>query len=93
LLVRRFRIPEPEKFSEAWYKDPHGDPLRELPLARCLVDAHGEWGELEWFSPYLDRNNKITGTFKPLREPEHKPAADQGQKRKDDDNDDDGDDD
>ncbi len=92
LLVRRFEIPKPGEFSEDWYNDPHGDPHRELPLARCLIDAEGGWSDLEWYKPVLDKNNNITGTFEPLHRPENAPDARQGQKNKDDENDDDDDD-
>jgi hypothetical protein len=67
LLVRRFEIPKPEDFSEEWYKDPRDEPLRQLPIARCLVDPEGEYGEVEWYSPTLKGNKEVTGRFLSLR--------------------------
>jgi hypothetical protein len=63
LLVRRFEIPEPQNFSEDWYKDPRGDPQRQLPIARSLIDSNGGWGAVEWYRPRLARHRKITGRF------------------------------
>jgi hypothetical protein len=68
LLVRRFSIPEPGKFSEEWYRDPGTRPQdRNMPLARWQPGVVRKDGyEIEWFRPRLDGDNNLTGDFESL---------------------------
>jgi hypothetical protein len=62
LVVRRYAVPDPEEFSEAWYEHP-----LEVPIARCLVSVVKEnggekldWGDVEWFNPTkIDKDGKV----------------------------------
>lgn len=53
LVVRRYKIPKPDKFSETWYEPPH-----QVPIARCRLSVvekgnqdEIKWEDVEWFNP------------------------------------------